>query len=92
MTKPSQFPDAATFASSFGQSVWLMAASKAHQALLICDIERLVSPAILLHQFKIYSKGKQPIAFLSWASVSDEIKAQRGGELQAEDAGPAVGE
>lgn len=74
MSKIPSFPDAATFASAFGQAVWLMTVSKAHQDLHIRDIEDLVSPAVLLQQFKIYSKGKQPIAFLSWASVSDEVK------------------
>ena len=27
-----------------------------------------------MQQFKLYSKGKQPIAFLAWATVSDEVK------------------
>lgn len=35
-----------------------------------------MSPAVLLQQFRIYLKGKQPIAFLSWAAVSDKVKAR----------------
>lgn len=70
------FPDAATFASSLGQAVWLMTVSKAHRDLPIREIEARVSPAVMLQQFRIYLKGKQPIAFLSWAAVSDEVKAR----------------
>ncbi|OED49144.1 hypothetical protein AB838_08080 [Rhodobacteraceae bacterium (ex Bugula neritina AB1)] len=70
------FPDAPTFASALGQAVWLMTISKEHRKLQIEEIEALVTPAVLLQQFKIYMKGKQPIAFLSWASVSDDVKAR----------------
>ena len=71
-----QFPDAATFASSIGEAVWLMTISKQHRDLKISKIEELITPAILLQQFKIYMKGKQPVAFLSWALVSDTIKVR----------------
>lgn len=53
-----------------------MTVSKEHRDLPISEIEKRVSPAILLKQFRIYNKGKQPIAFLSWAAVSDEVKAR----------------
>jgi cytolysin-activating lysine-acyltransferase len=68
--------DAQTFASVMGQAVWLMTMSKKHRDLPIREIENLVAPAILLRQFKLYSKGKQPVAFLTWANVSDEVKAR----------------
>ena len=76
METHKKFPDAATFASSLGQAVWLMTVSKEHRDLKISDIEDLITPAILLQQFKIYMKDKQPIAFLAWASVSDEVKTR----------------
>lgn len=53
-----------------------MTMSKDHRSLPISDIEAIVTAPILLSQFKLYSKGKQPVAFLSWATVSDEIKAR----------------
>lgn len=73
-----KFPtlDAATFASVMGQAVWLMSMSKDHRELPIKTIEDLLSPAILLKQFRLYSHGKQPLAFVIWASVSDEVKAR----------------
>jgi len=53
-----------------------MTVSKAHRNYTMVDFETYVTPAIFLQQFKIYMKGKQPIAFLAWASVSDEVKAR----------------
>jgi hemolysin-activating ACP:hemolysin acyltransferase len=68
-------PDPATFASALGQAVWLMTISKVHRDLPISAIETLVTPAVLLQQFKLYMKDKQPVAFVAWAAVSDEIKS-----------------
>ena len=69
-----QFPDASTFASALGQAVWLMSISKEHRDLPLSAIETRVTPAVLLQQFKLYMKGKQPVAFIAWAAVSDTIK------------------
>lgn len=76
MTTNPQISDKATFASALGQAVWLMSLSKAHRNLAISRIEEVVTPAIFLQQFKIYFKDKKPIAFISWAAVSDEVKAR----------------
>lgn len=83
-TKPEfQALDASTFASVMGQAVWLMTMSKAHRDLPIHAIEKRVAPAIFLKQFKLYSKGKQPIAFLTWASVSPAISNEiEGGRVE----------
>ena len=51
-----------------------MTVSKRHRDLKISVIEDVVTSAIVLQQFKLYSKGKQPVAFLAWAMVSDEVK------------------
>ena len=66
--------DPATFGSALGQAVWLMTMSDDHKERPIKVLESEVLPAILLQQFKLYSKGNQPVAFLTWASVTDEIK------------------
>lgn len=85
ISQPNKFQavDAQTFGSVMGQAVWLMTMSKVHRNLPIHTVESLISPAIFLRQFKLYSKGKQPVAFLIWASVSEEVKARldTGGEL-----------
>lgn len=61
---PTALPDAATFASTMGQAIWLMTVSKAHRDLPIREIEARVTPAIVLQQFKLYMKDKQPVAFV----------------------------
>ncbi len=66
--------EAQTFASALGQAVWLMTMDKAYRDLPIHEIEARVATPIFLQQFKVYQKGKQPVAFLTWAMVSDEVK------------------
>lgn len=69
----TQTPDASTFASALGQAAWLMTVSKEHRDLPVRFIEERITPSIILQQFKIYMKEKQPIAFLAWAAVSEEV-------------------
>ncbi len=68
--------DQHTFGSTLGQAVWLMTMSNEHRELPIKALEDLVAPAILFRQFKLYSKENQPVAFLTWAAVSPEVKAK----------------
>lgn len=68
--------DASTFGSALGQAVWLMTMDKRYRDLPIREIERIAATPIFLRQFKIYSKGKSPVAFLSWAQVTDAVKAK----------------
>ncbi len=68
--------DAHTYSSTLGQAAWLMTLSKEYRDLPISELEPRVATPLLLRQFKLYFKGKQPVAFLSWAFVSDEIKAR----------------
>jgi cytolysin-activating lysine-acyltransferase len=64
-----------------------MTMNKRYRDRPIREIEALVATPILLRQFKIYSKGKSPVAFLSWASASDAVKArvEAGAPLALED-------
>ncbi|WP_297779342.1 toxin-activating lysine-acyltransferase [uncultured Roseovarius sp.] len=79
--------DASTFGSALGQAVWLMTMDKRYRDRPIREIERIVATPILMRQFKLYSKGKQPVAFLIWASVSDAVnaKVEAGEPLALED-------
>ena len=72
----SNVPSPETFGSALGQAVWLMSMSPAHKQLPIQSIEARTLPAILLKQFKLYFKGKQPVAFVAWAMVTDQVKAK----------------
>lgn len=68
--------DAKTFAATLGQAVWLMAMSEDHQDQRIGSIEESVALPILLRQFRLFSKNNQPVAFLTFACVSDEVRAR----------------
>lgn len=76
------FVDPATFSIAMGQATLLMTLSERHRDLPISHIEKLISPAILLKQFRLFSRGKQPVAFLVWASVSKDVEQQlKNGDL-----------
>lgn len=83
----AQTVDAQTFGSTMGNAVWLMTMDKAYRDRPIREIEALVATPILLRQFKLYSQKDKPIAFLTWAAVSDEVKAKldAGGKLELKD-------
>ena len=65
--------DSETFSSVLGQAAWLMTLSPKHKKMPISTLETEIAPALLLRQFKLASKEKQPVAFLTWAAVSNEI-------------------
>jgi cytolysin-activating lysine-acyltransferase len=64
------------FGLILGLASWLMSMSKDHRDLPISTLDKRVLPAILLKQFKLIRKDKMPVAFISWATVSDEVKAR----------------
>ena len=64
------------FGLFLGLASWLMSMSKEHCDRPISTIDKRVLPAILLKQFKLIRKDKMPVAFISWATVSDEVKAR----------------
>jgi cytolysin-activating lysine-acyltransferase len=63
------------FGLILGLASWLMSMSKDHRDLPISTLDKRVLPGILLKQFKLIRKDKMPVAFISWATVSDEVKA-----------------
>jgi cytolysin-activating lysine-acyltransferase len=63
------------FGVFLGLASWLMSMSADHKHLPFSTLDDAVLPAILLKQFKLIRKDGTPVAFLSWATVSDEIKA-----------------
>ncbi|MQY44319.1 toxin-activating lysine-acyltransferase [Epibacterium sp. SM1969] len=71
---PVDVPDARTFGSTLGNAVWLMSLDNAFRDLPLSCLEARVSTPILLRHFKLYSKEGQPVAFLTWASVSDYVR------------------
>jgi cytolysin-activating lysine-acyltransferase len=66
----------ATMESIFGSISWLMLHSPMHRYLFISDYEWLVMPALQLKQFKIIRQDNIPIAYVSWAYVTEETESR----------------
>jgi cytolysin-activating lysine-acyltransferase len=61
--------------SAIGIALMLATKSKNHQFLFASDFEWLILPAISLKQYKVFrSKKSEPIAFVTWAKVSEDVE------------------
>ena len=60
--------------SILGSVSWLMTRSPFHKHLFITDLEWLVMPAVALKQMRIFRNKKMPIAYISWAYISEEVE------------------
>jgi cytolysin-activating lysine-acyltransferase len=63
-----------TVAAVLGEVVWLMSQSPEYKQYLIADLEWLVMPAILLHQFRLFYHEGKPVAVVLYARVSEEVE------------------
>lgn len=52
----------------------LMLASPQHRHLFLADLEWRLLPAIAAGQFRLITKDNRPLAFVTWAFLSDEIR------------------
>lgn len=59
-----------------GPVTWLMMQQSASRHTLLSELEWRVMPALILDQAKLYMKDEAPVAFASWARLS-EVVAQR---------------
>src|SRR2546430_14751856 len=66
-TRPDQ-------ASLFGQVAWLMMQSPVHRHLFLADLEYRVAPPLMLQQFRLYRRDNVPVAFVSWALLTEEVE------------------
>lgn len=57
-----------------GEVAILMMDSSIHKHYRVGDISNIIIPALHLNQFRIYRTGAQPVGFVSWAYLSDEIE------------------
>ena len=55
-----------------GEVFSIYLASKHHSACTINEMAAWVLPAIHFNQFRIYRQGKRPVAWVSWARMSEE--------------------
>jgi len=57
-----------------GDVCWLMSRSPNRRHMFMADLEWLVMPPLALGQARLYRNDKgDPISFVSWATVSDEV-------------------
>lgn len=59
-----------------GQVSWLMMQSPAHKHFFYADAEWLVMPPLMLKQFRIFRKNNTPIAYASWARLTEEAETR----------------
>ncbi len=59
-----------------GPVTWLMMHQSTTKFSLVCDIEWKVMPPLVLDQAKLYMKDESPLAFVSWAMLSEESVAR----------------
>jgi cytolysin-activating lysine-acyltransferase len=55
-----------------GAVTWLMLQQAANRHTLISELEWRVMPALVLNQAKLYLRDEAPMAFVSWAKLSEE--------------------
>jgi cytolysin-activating lysine-acyltransferase len=72
----SDKPGSAQGLNPLAAAISLMLASPAHRHLFIADLEWRLLPAIAARQFRLIVKDERPLAFVTWAFVSDEVKAR----------------
>jgi cytolysin-activating lysine-acyltransferase len=62
------------FSKLLGEVCWLMSRVAHRRHMFMADLEWLVMPALALGQARLYRNDKgDPISFVSWATVSDEV-------------------
>jgi cytolysin-activating lysine-acyltransferase len=59
-----------------GPVTWLMMHQSTTKFSLLCDMEWRIMPPLMLDQAKLYMKDESPLAFVSWAKLSDEVVAR----------------
>ena len=65
-----------TRAHILGEIVILLGQSPAHRHVFVSDLDWLVGPAMALGQFRVIYSKRGPIAFVLWASVSEEVERE----------------
>lgn len=73
-------PSSEEFTRTLGQLTWLLTQAKDFKSMPVSEIEpRFVAP-LMLKQVRIFTKGKAPIAALSWAYASPEVQTKIAGK------------
>ena len=73
------------FSEVLGLASWLMSMSRSHRDLPISHLDTHILPGLFLKQFRLIRAKKMPAAFLTWATVSDEVANRLKGTADAPD-------
>ncbi|MBL6665278.1 MAG: toxin-activating lysine-acyltransferase [Rickettsiales bacterium] len=75
--EPTKIPQYLALESTLGVISLLASKSNAHKYLFLSDLEWLIIPPLTKKQFVVFrSKKNEPIAFVSWANVSEEVETR----------------
>ena len=88
---PACQPDVPTseeFLRTMGQVGWLLTLSPEHRNRPIAFLETHVAAPLMMKQVRVVTRGNQPIAALTWAYASPEVKAR----IEAGDRDMALGD
>lgn len=58
---------------ALGHALWLMTQSPVHRHMFVADMEWLLIAPVSLGQFRLWRQGNQPVGFVTWAFVNDEV-------------------
>lgn len=70
-----------TVSHLLGEMTWLLTQSPLHKALAIGDLEWLIMPALINHQFYIFRDGDQPVGLALWAKCTPAAAAKLDGGM-----------
>jgi cytolysin-activating lysine-acyltransferase len=59
-----------------GEITWLMSRSPLHREWPIGSINQWAAPALLTKQFRLFKSNGKPVAYVSWAYLSEEVESQ----------------
>ena len=62
--------------AAIGAGVLLMGSTPTHKHFFLTDLEWALNPAIVLGQYKLWTKGPAPIALATWAFLGPEAEAR----------------
>ncbi|MDR0807572.1 MAG: toxin-activating lysine-acyltransferase [Gemmobacter sp.] len=74
MSKTPDVPTSEEFTRTLGQVTFLLTISRPHLERPIAHIRDMVIAPLMLKQVRVFLRGRQPVAALSWAYASDEIR------------------
>ena len=76
MARTPDVPTSEEFTRTLGQISFLLTLSQPHLERPIAHLRDMVIAPLMLKQVRVFLKGKQPLAAITWAYASPEVKAR----------------